>query len=183
MPLTPQNRWVTFLLSIAILALGIAFGVLVAHEGDGGLSDAEQRVIQSCLTLSAIVGGFAGQAVMARTTARKLAVETAQKAEDVAAKTRVDIRHDVRNELGPMNAHLQEVPKKLVQELNGGLKQAAQQALDECPFPTTHAQLAAFVRSVRNEECELLLERAYPRMLQAAREAGWQPPQNSATEG
>ncbi len=66
-----------------------------------------------------------------------------------------------------------------VQKINGGLDRAAGKMVDkklaESPFPTTHGELAEFVKSVQSVNCEDIA-------LAAAREAirlerGWKPPE------
>lgn len=142
MPLSPQHRWVTFLLLIAVLALGIGAGVIVAHDGHTDLSPTEERFISACLTIVTIVGGFIALDIRGRKREESLKQETkavaevvAEKTISAAKKTRDDIRHDMRSELQPVALRLGEV-------------RGAQQAHDEGPYPSSPQQLREFIRDV-----------------------------------
>ena len=172
MPWTRPYRWLTFLLALTVLALGMAFGIVVARLNVGGhMTPTEERVVMASLALVGLGCLAAREEIRARNTKHELKgdinyvaamAHTAAQEAQTAAKAAVKAS--------------EELPRRVLQELNGGLDKAVEKKLDASPFPTTHEQLAEFVRNVRDANCEQILERAYPRMLQAAREAGWKPP-------
>lgn len=166
MPFRRGNRFITFLIAISAAML-ISAGY-VSTANDGVTTRRQDRIIDGCLLASVFAMGFA-------------------RLEWVARKTKHDLRGDINSvslyaqhaannaETAVVEARAANatIPDRVVQKINGGLEKAAKKVLDESPFPTTHEELEAFVKTVQAVDCLAMIDRAIDRM----QERGWKPPE------
>lgn len=156
MPWTRSHRWIAFLLLVSVLAVGIGLGAIASRNRVGGdLSPTEERLIAACLTIAFVGVSYARMEHVQRKGQNVIG----RKAEEAASAAGRAVEE--------------------AQKANQTLPDRVMEKLEASPMPTSHNELVTLIREVKGADCEQLLERAYPRMLKAAREAGWQPPQQN----
>jgi histone H3/H4 len=160
MPWKRPHRWISFLLLVSMLSVGMAMGYSISRQGNGqALTGTDIQLIGVCVGVAVVSCGFARMEYVTRTKAHDLA--NGQNLIGLVAQDAANKAEKAATEAKRANETL---PDRVIQKLNGGVEKAAEKAiekkLDESAFPTTHEQLEAFIRDVRGVDCQSIADDA-----------------------
>jgi hypothetical protein len=139
-------------LLIIVLLLGMAAGIAMSSASTG-MTPTGERIVTACLGAAVVVGGFLRLETKMAKSAQGVSAELDQK----LRTQRTDIRHDTREELNP------------------AVLKAVEKQLNESAFPTTAAELKAFIQECQAESCKGVGEAAARAVVEELKRDGWPP--------